>query len=69
MQANSGKLLQELYNIEQNRKIRMINYLDLKVSERDWHGVADAAMDLREIDTRILLLEKLKNDNSTTIDR
>lgn len=28
----------------------MIAYLKLKVEEQDWHGVADAAMDLREID-------------------
>lgn len=27
-----------------------IRYLELKVKERDWHGVADAAMDLREIE-------------------
>lgn len=30
----------------------MIDYLLLKVAEGDWHGVADAAMDLREIEVR-----------------
>lgn len=28
----------------------LIEYLKLKVNEEDWHGVADAAMDLRELD-------------------
>ena len=27
----------------------MVTYLLLKVDEEDWHGVADAAMDIREI--------------------
>jgi len=28
----------------------MVDYLKMKVEERDWHGVADAAMDLREVE-------------------
>jgi hypothetical protein len=35
------------------RRQRMIGYLKLKVEEEDWHGVADAAMDLREIEAKI----------------
>lgn len=38
---------------------QMVEYLTLKVSEEDWHGVADAAMDLREIDAKLGLLEEL----------
>lgn len=30
----------------------MIDYLNLKVRQRDWHAVADAAMDLREMEAR-----------------
>jgi len=30
----------------------MIAYLMLKVKQRDWHGVADAAMDIREMEAR-----------------
>lgn len=30
----------------------MIAYLMLKVRQRDWHGVADAAMDIREMEAR-----------------
>ena len=31
----------------------MIEYLLLKVGSQDWHGVADAAMDIREIEAKI----------------
>lgn len=41
------------------RRSRMITYLQLKVEEEDWHGVADAAMDLREIDAAIETLKGL----------
>ena len=34
----------------------MIDYLNMKVSLEDWHGVADAAMDLREIDAKLYIL-------------
>jgi hypothetical protein len=30
----------------------MIAYLMLKVRQRDWHGVADAAMDIREMEAK-----------------
>ena len=30
----------------------MIAYLLLKLKQRDWHGVADAAMDIREMEAR-----------------
>jgi hypothetical protein len=32
------------------RRAAYIAYLDMKVREQDWHGVADCAMDLRELD-------------------
>lgn len=35
------------------RRKRMVDYLLLKVDEADWHGVADAAMDIREIEAEI----------------
>lgn len=43
----------------QKRKEGMVRYLLLKVDEEDWHGVADAAMDIREIEAQIYLLEEL----------
>jgi predicted cupin superfamily sugar epimerase len=38
----------------------MITYLLTKVENSDWHGVADAAMDLREIEVQIKLLKELE---------
>jgi hypothetical protein len=31
------------------QKEGMVDYLRLKLAQEDWHGVADAAMDIREI--------------------
>ena len=39
-----------------HRKEQMIDYLLMKVEIGDWHGVADAAMDIREIDAEIRAL-------------
>ena len=36
----------------------LIEYLEMKVSVEDWHGVADAAMDLRELDVRLKVLDE-----------
>ena len=36
-----------------DHKQQLINYLLSKVKAADWHGVADAAMDLRELDAQI----------------
>lgn len=38
----------------------MIEYLLLKVKVKDWHAVADAAMDIREIESRIRTLRELQ---------
>ena len=38
-------------------KRRMITYLELKLREEDWHGVQDAASDLRDIDSELKGLE------------
>lgn len=36
-------------NPEVQRRI-MLEYLQLMIARNDWHGVADAAMDLREME-------------------
>ena len=36
----------------------MTDYLLLKVEQKDWHGVADAAMDIREIEAKLSSLNK-----------
>ena len=56
------ELINELLKLV-NQKQGMINYLHLKLSQEDWHGVADAAMDIREIVSRSVavsgIVEKL----------
>lgn len=44
----------------QKRKRVMIEYLNLKLNEEDWHGVEDAASDIRDIEAAIKELEELK---------
>lgn len=38
----------------------MIQYLYMKADEGDWHGVADAAMDIREMEAELWGLEQAK---------
>lgn len=37
-------------------RIIYINYLQMKLNEQDWHAVADAAMDLRELEKELNVL-------------
>jgi len=46
--------LQKLFKQKQG----MIDYLRLKLSQEDWHGVADAAMDIREIVSRSMAISE-----------
>lgn len=41
----------------------MIIYMYLKAEEEDWHGVCDSANDLRDIDTEIETLRKVKGND------
>lgn len=34
-------------------------YLNMKVSQKDWHGVSDAANDIRVLEMKIQMLEEL----------
>ena len=36
----------------ENKIQQLIQYLLVKVSLRDWHAVADAAMDIRELEAK-----------------
>lgn len=54
------RLISERINSANERRSRMIDYLLLKVEEQDWHGCADAAMDLRDIENQILALTELQ---------
>lgn len=39
------------------RRAIMITYLKMRVELSDWHGVMDAAADIREIEAQLSLLE------------
>ena len=41
-------------------KARLVEYLNLKVEQEDWHGVSDAANDIREIEARLGMLRELE---------
>ena len=43
----------------EKKKARMDSYLTLKHEDEDYHGVADAAMDIREILAKIQVLKEL----------
>lgn len=51
------ELVHELQNLFK-QKYGMIDYLRLKLSQEDWHGVADAAMDIREIVSRSMAISE-----------
>ena len=46
--------------IKEQKKVieTMIEYMQMKMEQRDWHAVADAAMDLRDIESYIAGLKK-----------
>jgi hypothetical protein len=50
-QIEMANLFAKKENINSAEKV-MIDYLLLKVQQKDWHGVSDAANDLREMDAR-----------------
>jgi hypothetical protein len=41
-------------------KAQMVEYLRLKLYEEDWHGCADAAMDIRDIESEIKGIEFMR---------
>jgi hypothetical protein len=43
---------------------RMKSYLLLKFEVSDWHGVADAAMDIREIEAKLSVLKNIKTEQT-----
>lgn len=44
------------------RRVIIIADLLSKAEAEDWHGTADAAMDLREVDAMLDILNALKED-------
>lgn len=50
--TNQKKINDQIEDLHVQKR-QMTEYLLLKVKQEDWHGVADAAMDIREIVTRL----------------
>ena len=40
------------YESAVKQKEILIQYLYVKIAQEDWHGVADAAMDIRELEAK-----------------
>lgn len=57
--SSGGQLYQESSRVTKiHYQIMVIkSYLKMKVEEHDWHGVADAAMDLRELEAQLQVLK------------
>lgn len=41
---------------QMDQRAAILNYMWVKAAAEDWHAVADAAMDLREIDAKLSVL-------------
>ena len=54
---NKPTLEQHIAALEQKKQF-MIQYIYMKVQEGDFHGVADGAMDVRDIEAEILGIRK-----------
>lgn len=46
-----------MISILHERRSTLVDYLIMKAESEDWHAVADAACDLRELDAKISVLE------------
>lgn len=46
----------------------MTQYLELKMREKDWHGVADAAMDLRELEAERRIFQFCSREKNEALD-
>ena len=50
----------KIMEIEQHLHI-MENYLDVRRAQRDWHGVQDAASDIRELEAQLRALRETRS--------
>lgn len=52
----------EVIMATESRIDNLVNYMQMKIKERDWHAVCDAANDIREMEERIKTLKEFCND-------
>lgn len=58
MKITSTQLRLLIVKLEEHLKI-LEKYLHSKYLERDWHGVSDAANDVREVEAKLAMLKLL----------
>jgi hypothetical protein len=54
---NEMRTVEEL---EQHIRV-LIKYSEAKILQRDWHAVADAMMDIRELEAKIQVINEINN--------
>lgn len=52
-----ARWIRELDSLETKRR-RYHEYITLKLEEHDYHGIADAAMDLRDLEARVKAIKE-----------
>lgn len=52
----------EVINATEERIDGLVDYMQMKIKERDWHAVCDAANDIREMEERIKTLKEFCHD-------
>lgn len=50
----------DIIEVLKEQRAILIDYLNLKLAQEDWHGCADAAMDLRDLDVELNLRKQFK---------
>lgn len=55
-----GVNVEEKINLLKQQVSSLISYMRVKIDQGDWHAVADAAMDIRELEAKIKVYEELK---------
>jgi hypothetical protein len=56
--SNEGRWIGELARLEKKR-IGLHNYITMKLEDRDYHAVQDAGSDLRELESRVVIIKEL----------
>lgn len=58
--SQCGVNVEEKINLLKQQVSSLISYMRVKIDQGDWHAVADAAMDIRELEAKIKVYEELK---------
>ena len=54
----------QINTIEARRNLH-IDYMHAKIQDSDWHGVADAAMDIREYEAQLYVLRQVEANHES----